>query len=120
NLPVYFAAKELKETARAVFLYGRGSLEARTKFGNCFVCGRELTHPGSMKIGIGPICLGSELRQEVLENMSEQEINDLIGKVIQEKKVDRWFPKAVIKEITESGEEIELPQDHRMISGKKP
>lgn len=119
GLPVYFAANQLIETPRAVYLYGRGTLEARTKFNNCFVCGRELTHPGSMKLGIGPICRGQDIRDEVAANMSQDEIDEIVGKRLVEMQVDQWLPKSCILQVLECDDAVQTPTDHKMLNNTK-
>lgn len=41
------------------FINERGKFEfsSGVETGSCFVCGRELTHPDSVRYGIGPVCL---------------------------------------------------------------
>src|SRR5690625_887124 len=119
NLPIYFVAAQLRETPKAVYLYGHGSIEARTKYGDCFICGKKLSHPGSMNIGIGPVCLGSELRQDVLAEMSQEEIERVVGKIASDKKVDQWLPRSVIKSVDPTDEKIDVPSSHPILNRKK-
>jgi len=58
GIPAIVTAIVLRETPRAVYLYGHGSIEAQTKFGACAKCGKVLSHPGSMILGIEFIILG--------------------------------------------------------------
>jgi len=53
--PVYFIGKVTKKTEKAIYIVGRGTLRMKAK-GICFACGRELTHPVSIALGIGPEC----------------------------------------------------------------
>lgn len=117
NAPVYFAAKVVLQTPKAAYLYGRGTLETR-QFGVCCVCGRTLTHPVSIALGIGPECGGHFHDWDLIGGYSKENA-DAITKAVQENmKVDGWFPKSIIKETMESEEQIQIPADHPML--KKP
>lgn len=119
NLPIYFTATPIKSTEKAIYLYGHGSLEAATRYGNCFVCGRELTHPASIKLGIGPICRGEDLREEMLNQMSQKEINEILGRILIDKKIDQWIPKSIIQSTEPSDIKINIPENHPMMTRKK-
>lgn len=113
NLPVVFSGRALGETAKAVYIYGHGTVEAQTRFGACFICGTRLQHPGSIMLGIGPICLGNMgLRDQMIRGKNQTEIDAIIGKMIVDKKVDCWIPKSCILEYQPSKEEIIVPADH--------
>ena len=117
NAPVYFAAKVVLQTPKAAYLYGHGTLETR-RMGVCCACGRALTHPVSIALGIGPEC-GSHFHDWDLIGGYSKENADAITKAVQENmKVDGWFPKSIIKETMESEEQIQIPADHPML--KKP
>lgn len=112
EIPAAFSAKTLKETDRAIYVYGHGTLHPE---GLCMKCGRTLTHPGSIVLGIGPVCLGSWAKRNiVLDNMSQEEIDSLAKEQI----VDCWIPKSVIRTEQESNEEIIVPKNHKMLNGK--
>lgn len=116
NVPVSFVAKPIIETQKAVYLYGHGEIDPA---GHCARCGRTLTHPGSILIGIGPECLGDwGARDQLKENMTEQE-KDYLKSLIRSKEVDGWFPKGVIKETEPAQEDIKIPEEHPMLNGKK-
>ena len=117
DLPISFVAAELRSTARAVYLYGHGEIDPH---GRCIVCGRTLTHPGSILLGIGPECLGSwETRDIVLDNVTEAD-REYLRSLAHSKQIDCWMPKSVIKEQSDWDEEtIEPPSDHKMLNGKK-
>ncbi len=117
NAPVYFAAKVLIQTTKAAYLYGHGTLETR-RFGVCCVCGRTLTHPVSIVLGVGPEC-GSHFHDWDLIGGYSEENAEAITKAVQENmKVDGWFPKSIIKETMESEKQIQIPTGHPML--KKP
>ena len=84
-----FVAAELAKTARgAVYLYGHGETDPE---GACCKCGRRLTHPGSILIGIGPECLKSwETRDIVLDNLTPADVAELKSRV-RSIPVDGWF-----------------------------
>lgn len=110
NLPVSFVAIRLKETKKAVWLYGHGAIDP---YGHCARCGRTLTHPGSILIGIGPECLRDwGARDDRMENMTEADKKHLQS-LITDRKVDNWIPKSWIKEFTPTEEVIDLPQGHK-------
>ena len=80
TLPIFFVAKALLQTAKAVYLYGHGSMEAQSRFGCCCKCGLTLSHPGSILLGIGPVCAGNwGLRDKKIKDKSKEEIDRIIG-----------------------------------------
>lgn len=78
------------ETAQAIRFRGRIPAIRRT---HCLRCGRELTHPVSLIVGIGPFCaekLGIDRsRYEVLP---PEDVARLLGEIV----VDLWIPKSVV------------------------
>ena len=119
SLPVCFTGRVLVETDKAVYVYGHGTLEAQTHFGACCKCGRALSHPGSLLLGIGPVCLGSwGMRDEMIRGKSEEEINMIIGKIIRDQRVDCWIPKSCIKIGDPTVEAIDVPLDHPKLKTK--
>ena len=88
GMPRTFIAIQTKETEKAVYLFGRGTTKNHT---HCMACGRILTHDISRFLGIGPICS----RHMYGYNLSEENKN-VLAKMIQETKIDTWFPKSVI------------------------
>jgi len=112
NIPCIFAAVVVRETERAVYLYGHGSLES-LKTGNCCQCGRTLTHPVSVILGIGPECGKHYWDYDKVGGYSEDNLKALqerLAITIKNKLVDQWFPKAVIKSTQPSEESIGPPQ----------
>lgn len=114
SLPQFFVAKKLKETQRAVYLYGHGTLETQ-KFGKCSICGRKLTHPVSVTLGIGPECGGHYWDWNSIGGYNENVINTLKEK-IEGVKIDQWFPKGVIKDNLPSETDVDVPSDHKMLT----
>lgn len=115
GLPVAFTAATLIETPKAVYVYGHGSSDP---MGACARCGRALTHPGSILIGIGPECLDDwGARDHRRENLSESDIAYLKS-LITDRKVDGWVPKSCIQTIDPVEEEILIPPDHPMLKPK--
>ncbi|MGW8179088.1 MAG: SNF2-related protein, partial [bacterium] len=113
NLPVIIAGVELGETSKAVYLYGHGAMSAQTIFNACCICGTELRHPGSILLGIGPVCLGNwGLRDEMIKGKTPEEVDRIIGKVIRDRKVDCWIPKSCITDTTETDEKVKVPKEH--------
>jgi SWI/SNF-related matrix-associated actin-dependent regulator 1 of chromatin subfamily A len=109
-----FVAAELRTTPNgAVYLYGHGITDPT---GVCTKCGRALTHPGSILIGIGPECLKDYAAREYrLEALTEADIAKLKA-AIRQVKVDHWFPIAVIKSAVAVSEQIQVPTTHRFLS----
>jgi SWI/SNF-related matrix-associated actin-dependent regulator 1 of chromatin subfamily A len=115
GLPVVFTAATLIETPKAIYVYGHGSSDP---MGACARCGRALTHPGSILIGIGPECLKDWGARDVrLDALSESDIKHLKS-LITTRPVNSWIPKSCIQTISESSEEIIPPVDHPMLLPK--
>jgi SWI/SNF-related matrix-associated actin-dependent regulator 1 of chromatin subfamily A len=118
NMPVVFRAAQLAETAKAVYLYGHADPQKAKAYGKCCRCGRQLTHPGSILLGIGPECLGNwDLRDIALNGLSAADIEALTTRIAAARRVDSWFPKAVIVD-QEDAPDLEVPADHPKL--KKP
>ena len=107
KLPLYFVAVQVAETNKAVRLYGTGTLET-TKLGICCACGRALTHPVSVELGIGPECGGhwhdwSHVGGYTMENIERLKgtMKDII--------IDTWMPKACVLSKTISSETVTMP-----------
>jgi len=113
SLPVAFVANKLIESPRAVYLNGHGTLETQ-KMGFCCICGRELTHPVSVVLGIGPHCGDHWWNWDAIGGFNENVLEELKIR-IQGVKVDQWIPKSVIKEIYETTEIITTPENHPML-----
>ena len=115
GVPTYFKATILRETAKAVYLYGYGEVDPEIR---CAKCGRVLTHPGSRLIGIGPECLKDwGLRDLVLDALTPEQIKKAIG-TIQSRVVDSWFPLSVLIKYEDAGT-VNVPSDHKMLVGKR-
>lgn len=115
KLPRYFVANKLTETTKAVYLYGHGTLESQ-KTNECCYCGRALTHPVSVLLGIGPECGGHFWdwnRVGGFENATTQ--MDALKLKIKDFKIDTWMPKYVISEVFDCEEKITNPPDHPIL-----
>lgn len=113
KLPVYFVANEVVSTPKASYLFGRGTLETQ-KIGACCVCGRTLTHPVSVLLGIGPECGSHWWDWNAVGGYTEENLAKL-RMVIFDMKVDQWIPKACIKEVLDTTDAIVTPEDHKML-----
>ena len=113
ELPMFFVANQLLETPRAMYLQGHGTLESQ-KINRCCKCGRTLTHPVSVILGIGPECGGHFWNWDAVGGFSEDKL-EMLKIEIKNFKIDQWFPKGVIKEIHECEEKVETPKDHPML-----
>jgi SWI/SNF-related matrix-associated actin-dependent regulator 1 of chromatin subfamily A len=119
NLPVSFVAIEVRKSKRAVWVYGHS---AKDPEGHCCVCGRTLTHPGSILLGIGPECLGNWSSRDIkMDNMTTAD-KEYIKSLVSERIVDSWIPLSVIKAKLPSEEEIQLPKAHKslLVGGESP
>ncbi len=114
KLPIAVAAVVVRETERAAYLYGHGLVPANN---SCARCGRPLTHPGSVLIGVGPECLGDwGMRDVVLDNLTPAQAEALRAQVTS-RVVDQWIPKSCLKLASEAAsiEPIQVPADHAMV-----
>ena len=117
NIPASFIAVSLIETPKAQYVYGHGAVDPA---GSCAKCGKPLTHPGSIILGIGPVCLGNwGARDVVLDNLTESDKTRLQG-LITDRAIDCWIPKSVIKMTYDTTENIPLPKEHKMMKPKSP
>lgn len=110
NLMIYFVAKVLVETARAYYLYGHGTTET-TKMGICCKCGRVLTHPVSIELGIGPECGKHFHNWDLIGGYNEKNLERLKG-ALTEIVFDSWIPKSQVVQTFSSEETIDVPINH--------
>lgn len=113
NLLIYFSAIQLFETSKAVYLYGHGTTET-TKLGVCCACGRVLTHPVSLELGIGPECGQHYHDWDLIGGYTKENIERLKGALV-EIKFDSWVPKSQIEATYETVDVITVPQDHPIL-----
>lgn len=114
DIPTSFVAVELRETARALYVYGHGEIDPH---GSCCVCGRTLTHPGSILLGIGPECLGNWGARDIRMEEVTKADKDYLRNLIRSRVVDCWIPKSIVKRKDGSEQEIKVPEDHKMLNG---
>ncbi len=113
GIPTSFVATELGRTDKAVYVYGHGAVDPK---GSCCRCGRTLTHPGSILLGIGPECLGDWGARDLrLENVSKKD-RAYMKSLIEERIVDCWIPKSIVKSKNKTEEGIDVPKDHKMLN----
>jgi len=120
KIPSRFIGIILRETDRAIYVYGHGTIETANT-GYCCVCGATLTHPVSIKLGIGPICGGHYWDWNLVGGFSEDNVERLlkeIGTLYRNMKVDTWMPRSVVQEMVPTEEKVEVPSDHKMF-GKR-
>jgi len=118
NLLIYFVAKPLFETQKAVYLYGHGTTET-TKIGRCCACGRTLTHPVSVELGIGPECGQHFHDWSLIGGYTKENIERLKGAMV-DIKFDSWVPKSQIEMTFDSLEDVEVPPGHPMLKRREP
>lgn len=98
DVPVAIEGVVTKETEKAIFMEGSAWVEDAIC---CARCGRELTHPASRLVGIGPECAAKWLvyyPSRNLEDWTEEELKALKAKV-GERKVACWLPKSAIEKV---------------------
>lgn len=118
NIPVYFVGEVLIETAKAVYIYGRGTTETR-RTGKCAICGKALTHPVSVLLGVGPICGSHWYDWDSVGGYTEENLARLKG-LVEKIQVDQWMPKACVLEMSETEETVEVPPDHPKLKKQGP
>lgn len=118
GLPIIFIAKELTRTQRAVYLFGHGTTQS-TKKGCCMICGRELTHPVSVELGIGPECGKHYWDWDSVGGYTKENIKRLAQKIQTDIKIDDWFPQSVIIEKEDSEEIVTVPHTHPILKPKE-
>jgi len=114
KLLIYFTAKQLAETERAVYLYGHGTTES-VRTGMCCICGRTLTHPVSVELGIGPECGGHYWDWNLIGGYTKENLERLRGALV-EIVVDSWVPKSQIVSSTAYSDVVNVPNNHPMLS----
>ena len=115
NIPIYFVGKVLKQTQKAAYIYGRGTTETKQK-GICCACGRELKHPVSVLLGIGPICGGHWWDWDTVGGYNKDNLERLKGK-LEEIQIDSWIPKSMIDDYDDTNEKVKIPENHDMLNG---
>lgn len=117
NMLIYFVAKAVIETNRALYLYGHGTTET-VKLGVCCKCGRVLTHPVSVELGIGPECGKHFHDWDLIGGYSKENLERLKGALV-DIKVEGWFPKSQIVKIMDTEELITVPPEHPMLKPRE-
>ena len=118
NHLIYFVAVPLFETQKAVYLYGHGTTET-TKMGLCCACGRTLTHPVSVELGIGPECGQHFHDWNMIGGYTKENIERLKGAMV-EIKFDSWVPKSQIEQTFDTIDTVVVPTDHPMLKRREP
>ena len=89
--PKYFAGIIERETPKAYKIYGKGVM-LKKKLGICSCCGRYLTNPNSIVLGIGPICAANQ-GISTLQGYTDKDIEKELHKII----INCWFPKSCVE-----------------------
>ena len=114
NCPVYFQGAILKETTKAVYVYGYGHIDPLVR---CVRCGRELTNPVSKEVGIGPECIKHWGMGGIpMDDSTTEEQKEFMRATIQGKVVNSWFPRSVLI-IDDSDGTVKVPGNHAMLNG---
>ena len=117
SIPMYFVASVIAETTKAYYLYGHGTSET-VKRGICCVCGRELTHPVSVELGIGPECGAHWWNWEKVGGYTKENVARLTQKIRQDIVIDTWVPKGLIVSIEDTTDIVIVPTDHLMLKAR--
>lgn len=112
QMPAFFVANELKATEKAVYLFGQGTTVTK-ETGQCSICGRKLTHPVSVELGVGPECGKHWWDWNAVGGYSKENIERLTAVVKEKIKVDQWVPRSVIYDTQDTADNVETPTDHR-------
>lgn len=115
---LYFSGVVLLETQKAVYLYGHGTTETR-KMGICCCCGRPLTHPVSVELGVGPICGGHWWDWDRIGGYNKENLERLRGAIVK-KVFDGWVPKSQIISVSASSDSVTVPSDHPILLRTNP
>lgn len=108
RLPIYFVAVPTRETEKAVLLHGHGTTET-TKLGVCMQCGRVLTHPVSVELGIGPECGKHHYDWDSIGGYTKENLARLKTEIANIA-VNNWVPKSCIIEIHDTTEQVQAPE----------
>jgi len=114
NLPIYFEAVKLTETNKAIYIFGRGTTETK-KMGVCMKCGRTLTHPVSVELGIGPECGKHYWDWDKVGGYSKENLERLTKAIKEDIRLDCWIPKSVILSVEKLKVDIQIPKEHKML-----
>ncbi len=112
EIPMIFIGQILKETQKAIYVYGHGSAETR-KTGRCCMCGRKLTHPVSVILGIGPECGKHFWNWDAVGGYTSENVERLKGK-LQDITINTWMPKSVVISQVNVEETVTVPTGHPM------
>ena len=114
SIPLYFVATALVETQKAVYLYGHGTTET-VKMGVCCACGRTLTHPVSVELGIGPECGAHYWDWNRVGGYTKENVARLMQKIRHDIIIDCWIPKGLIVSSEASTDTVTIPPTHPML-----
>lgn len=113
-IPAYFEGVALAESKKTVYIYGRGTTRTKEK-GICCNCGRKLTHPVSVYLGIGPECGGHFWDWKEVGGYKPENIDIMRTKLIQTS-IDSWFPKkTILMRDPLDDVQIQIPENHEII-----
>jgi SNF2 family DNA or RNA helicase len=91
QLPMHFIGIIQRQTPKAYKIIGKG-VQLKKAMGICSVCGRTLTNPNSIKLGIGPIC-AENMRIPLLSGYTDKDIEEHLHNI----KINDWFPLSYTK-----------------------
>lgn len=89
---IYVEGEIERQTDKAVLFDGVAVVKPSTI---CCKCGRILTDPVSIQLGIGPFCAGIDQR----DSMSQEDKDEYVRKYSAAHHIKTWIPKSVIKNV---------------------
>ena len=113
EIPMIFVGKILKETPKAVYIYGHGSSRNPENRALLYVRA-EINTPGIRGIlGIGPECGKHFLELGCRGGYTPENVERLKGK-LQDIIVDTWMPKSIVLSQFNVDETVTVPTGHPM------
>ena len=97
---IFIEGEVERQTKKAVFFNGIATVKPSNI---CCKCGKLLTDPVSIELGIGPICAGIDQRHL----MSQKDKDEYVQKYSAAHTFNGWIPKSVIKNVDDLPEETE-------------
>lgn len=103
KLPVYFTGVVVAESAKAYKVFGNGM--SMYQAGLCSFCGRSLSNPNSIKLGIGPICAAKH-GIEILSGYTHKDLEALAKEIV----IDTWMPKSCVVLMQDIPGDVVVPE----------
>lgn len=102
KIPIYFIAYIDRKSPKAYHFIGTGVM-LKSAMGICSICGKTLTNPNSIKLGIGPVC-AKRLGIAMPKNVTHAELSQAMEEI----KVDVWLPRSCA-ELSDVPDGVNIP-----------